>query len=158
HFPIGTFVFFPPSNVATNFVDGTLTVTTQALGSTVLVMTNPVGYVQTTAPDAALHSRFDPGTSVQFGVRSPFTFLQVMEPQVGARLLILDPDSNNYAYINAADVGPSGPPPGRPVSAGPGVAGTTQPQGTSAVVRGLLANLDSSAVSVPSPAPVIPPP
>jgi hypothetical protein len=49
--------------------------------------------------------------------------LQVVEPQIGTRLLVLDPDTGNYAYVNATDVAPSGAPPART---------------SAAVVRGLL--------------------
>jgi len=38
--------------------------------------------------------------------------LQVVEPRVGSRLLVLDPATKNYAYVTAADVGASGAPPG----------------------------------------------
>src|SRR5205814_2280087 len=55
----------------------------------------------------------DPATSQTFGTKPQFSTLQVVEPQIGARLLVLDPDTGNYSYVNAADVGPSGPPPAR---------------------------------------------
>jgi len=122
-FPIGTFVIFPPSNVVNDTHTGTITVSTQALGSTVAVVTNPVGYVQTLGDNAPVASSFDPNTSQEFGTKPQFSYLQVVEPQIGNRLLVLDPDTGNYGYVNAADVGPSGPPP---------------PKTSTAVVRGLL--------------------
>jgi len=121
HFPLGTFVIFPSENVSTNTLTGTVTVFTDALGSTVAVVTNPVGYVQTLAPNTPELSSFDPGTSQTFGTKPQFAYLQVVEPQIGGRLLVLDPDTGNYGYVNAADVGLSGAPP---------------PKTSSAVVRG----------------------
>jgi CSLREA domain-containing protein len=122
-FPPGTFVLFPPENVNTNTITGTVTVYTQALGSTVSVVTNPVEYVQTLAPNTPELSSFDPNTSQTFGTKPQNSYLQVVEPQIGSRLLVLDPDTGNYSYVDATAVGPSGPPPNR---------------SSSAVVRGLL--------------------
>ncbi|MDE3075387.1 MAG: hypothetical protein KGJ86_08150, partial [Chloroflexota bacterium] len=124
HFPVGTFVIFPPSATTLDTASGTITVQTQAIGSILSVVTNPVGYVQTTTPDAPLTSSFDPPTSQTFSTKSQFSYLQVVEPQIGSRLLVLDPDTNNYAYVNSTDVGPSGAPPTTGAS--------------TAVVRGLL--------------------
>ncbi|HEX6512574.1 MAG TPA: hypothetical protein VF157_09770, partial [Chloroflexota bacterium] len=123
HFPDGTFVLFPTSSVKLDAGAGTLTVTTNFLGSTVAVITNPVGYVETLGADTPLLSSFDPATSTTFGTRPQSTTMQVVEPQVGSRLVVLDPDTGNYAYVNATDVGPSGPPASK---------------SSSAVVRGLL--------------------
>jgi len=99
-------------------------VKTQAIGSVLSVVTNPVGYVQTVKPNTAEQSSFDPGSSQTFGTKAQFSYLQVVEPQVGTRLLVLDPATGNYSYVNATDVGPSGPPPN---------------SSATAVVRGLLA-------------------
>jgi hypothetical protein len=131
-FPPGTFVLFPPSNTTLNTTTGTVTVFTQAIGSTVSVVTNPVGYVQTLTDDAPELSSFDANNAQTFGTKPQFTTLQVVEPQVGSRLLVIDPDSGNYAYVNATDVAPSGPPPAK---------------SSAAVVRGLLA----AAGPLPSP-------
>ena len=117
HFPIGTFVLFPPQNVSLNTTAGTVTANTQALGSVVSVVSNPVGYVQTLQPDTPELSSFDPNTSQTFGTKPQFSYLQVVEPQVGDRLLVLDPDSGNYSYVSAAAVGPAGPPPGKSTAA-----------------------------------------
>ena len=125
-FPPGTFVVFPPENAKLNTQTGTILVKTQAIGSVISVVTNPVGYVQTLSDDTPELSSFDPNTSQTFGSKPQFTTLQVTEPQIGGRLLVLDPDSGNYAYVNATDVAPSGPPPSK-VSA--------------ATVRGLLSGL-----------------
>ncbi|HEY8694604.1 MAG TPA: hypothetical protein VIR57_17890 [Chloroflexota bacterium] len=123
HFPIGTFVLFAPDHVSLNIATGTLTVTTRALGSTISVVTNPVGYVQTLKPDAPELSSFDPNNSQTFSNKPQFSYLQVVEPQIGGRLMVLDPDTGNYSYVDATDVGPSGPPP---------------PKSSSAVVCGLI--------------------
>lgn len=111
-FPVGTFVIFPPQNVSLNQSTGTIMVTTQALGSAVTAITNPVGYVQTLKP-TQLYSSFDPNNAQVFGTKPQFAYLKVVEPQVGLRLYVQDPDTGNFAYVNAADTGPSGPPPGR---------------------------------------------
>jgi hypothetical protein len=129
-FPIGTFVLFPPQNVSLNTAAGTVTASTQALGSTISVVTNPVGYVQTLAAAAPETSSFDPDTSQTFATKPQFSYLQVVEPQIGSRLLVIDPDSGNYAYVNAADVGPAGQPP---------------PRSSSAVVRGLVQSSGAAA-------------
>ncbi|HVA23611.1 MAG TPA: hypothetical protein VMW62_04385, partial [Chloroflexota bacterium] len=137
HFPVGTFVIFPPSNVVNDIASGTVTIQTQAIGSTIAVVTNPVGYVQAT--DAApVLSSFDPNNTQTFGTKPQFSYLQVVEPQIGNRLLVLDPDTGNYGYVNATDVGPSGPPPAKT---------------SSAVVRGLAGPPPKPAAG-PAPAPV----
>jgi hypothetical protein len=92
-------------------------VNTQAIGSTLSVITNPVGYVQTLTPNTPELSSFDPNASETFGTKPQNSYLQVVEPQIGNRLLVLDPDTGNYSYVNATDVGPSGPPPARSSSA-----------------------------------------
>ncbi len=125
HFPPGTFVLFGPSYTTLDIAAGTLTVFTQAIGSVLSVVTNPVGYVQTVSSDAPVSSSFDPNTSQTFGTKPAQSYLQVVEPQVGTRLLVLDPATGNYGYVDAKDVGPSGPPPANSATA---------------VVRGLLAN------------------
>ncbi len=111
HFPIGTLVIAPPSSTTLDTVNGNITFNTQAIGSTFAVVTNPVGYVQTVNPNAQEQSSFDPNNSQAFGGKPQFSYLQVVEPQIGTRLLVLDPTNSNFACINATDVGPSGPPP-----------------------------------------------
>lgn len=113
HFPAGTFVLFPSEHVSLSTQTGTLLITTQAIGSTVAVVTNPVGYVQTLQPSTPELSSFDPGQSQTFGSKPQFSYLQVVEPQIGNRLLVVDPDTGNYSYVNATDVGPSGAPPAK---------------------------------------------
>ncbi|HEX6511399.1 MAG TPA: hypothetical protein VF157_03810 [Chloroflexota bacterium] len=109
-FPIGTWVLFPDSSTTLDTTRGLLAVRTQALGSVVSVVTNPVSYVQTLTARAELYSNFDPTLSITFGTKSQFSYLRVLEPQVGGRLFVLDPDTGAYAYVNAGDVGPSAPP------------------------------------------------
>jgi hypothetical protein len=115
-FPIGTFVLFPSEHVSNNLQFGTMTVTTQAIGSVISVVTNPIGYVQTVQDTPALSS-FDAGSAQTFGTLPAASYLQVVEPQIGSSLLVLDPDSGNYSYVDAAAVGPSGPPPAKAASA-----------------------------------------
>jgi len=113
HFPVGTFVLFAPEHASLNTTTGTVTVTTQAIGSTIAVVTNPVEYVQTLQPNTPELSSFDPNASQSFGDKPQFSTLQVVEPQIGNRLLVLDPDTGNYSYVNATDVGPAGAPPSK---------------------------------------------
>ncbi|MBV8085005.1 MAG: hypothetical protein JO247_09340, partial [Chloroflexi bacterium] len=112
HFPGGTFVIFAPQYARLDAAHGTITVTTQAIGSVLSVVTNPRGYVQTLADGTPELSSFDPNTAQTFGTKPQFATLEVVEPQIGDSLLVLDPDTGNYAYVTATDVGPSGPPPG----------------------------------------------
>ena len=111
HEPAGTWVFFPPTGVSLDQAHGIMTVSTQLASGLMSVFASPVGYVETLKPGAALYSSFDPATSQSFGGKSQFSYLQVVEPQVGTRLHVLDPATKNYAYVNAADVWPSGAPP-----------------------------------------------
>ncbi|MBV8084129.1 MAG: IPT/TIG domain-containing protein [Chloroflexi bacterium] len=112
-YPPGTRVLVDPSVITTDPATGTITANLNFLGSVVGVVTNPVGYVETLSPDTAIFSSFDPTTSQTFGSKPQFTPLQVVEPQIGDRLLVLDPETNNYTYVNAKDVAPSGPPPAK---------------------------------------------
>jgi len=125
HFPIGTLVIVAPSVITKDPVAGVISANLNFIGSVVGVVTNPVGYVQTLTPNAPVLSSFDQSNAQVFSNKSQFTYLQVTEPQIGNRLLVIDPDTNNYAYVNATDVGPSGPPPAR---------------SSAAVVRGVLGN------------------
>jgi hypothetical protein len=53
-----------------------------------------------------------------FGRVTQWNYFQVVAPQGNdSRLYILNPKTNNYAYIDAVAVGPSGPPPSQPVTA-----------------------------------------
>jgi hypothetical protein len=65
-----------------------------------------------------------PGASaISFGQAQPWDYFQVITPQAGARLHVLVARTNDYAFIDASTVGPSGPPPvGWPTSATPAVA------------------------------------
>jgi len=120
--PPGTPVF--QTGVTKDATAGTMTFQTQNGGGVVqAVVSNPVSYVQTLNPNASEYSSFDKATSQTFGTKPQFSYLQVVEPQIPGtnRLVVLDPDTGNYSYVNATDVAPSGPPP---------------PKTSSAVVRG----------------------
>jgi hypothetical protein len=110
HLPIGTFVLFPASSVVVDPVAGTISVETQLIDGVFAAMANPLGYVQVVSSDAAVYSSFDPATSQEFGRRAQFAYLRVVEPQIGDRLLVVDPTTDNYAFVSAVDVGPSGSP------------------------------------------------
>ena len=111
HFPINTWVFFPPSNLKLDTDSGTISVRTQAIGSIFSVVAVGAGWAQTVRPDVQLYSSFDPATSKLFGTKKQHSYLKVVEPQIGSRLLVLDAETGDYAYVNARDVGPSGAPP-----------------------------------------------
>ncbi len=128
HFPVGTRVLVDPKVITKDPVNGVLAANLNFLGSVLGVVSNPVSYVQTVNPNATLQSSFDAGNSQSFGKTGQFSYLQVVEPQIGNRLLVLNPATGNYAYVDATDVGPSGPPPAK---------------SSTAVVRGLV--VDSSA-------------
>jgi len=113
HFPVNTWVFFPPNNLNLDTDSGTISVKTQAIGSIFSVVAVGVGWAQTARPDVQLFSSFDPARSAVFGTKKQGSYLRMVEPQIGSRLLVLDLDSGNYAYINARDLKPSGPPPGK---------------------------------------------
>lgn len=46
-----------------------------------------------------------------FGTVAQWSYLQVVAPQSGPRLYVLNPSTRGYAYVDAAAVGPSAPPP-----------------------------------------------
>ncbi|MHB8618600.1 MAG: hypothetical protein ACYDAG_03365 [Chloroflexota bacterium] len=111
HFPVGTRVVVP--NITRDPATGTIATNLNFIGSTIAVSTDPVGYVQTLNPNAGIYSSFDPATAQKFGTKPQFSFLQVVEPQIGNRLIVINPDTGNYGYVNATDVAPSGPPPAK---------------------------------------------
>jgi hypothetical protein len=47
----------------------------------------------------------------QLGTAARWDYLLITRPQVGDRLLVLVARTNNYAWVDALSVGPSGPPP-----------------------------------------------
>jgi len=49
-------------------------------------------------------------SAVDFGNQPPFFSFLVVQAQAASRLYVFNPRSNNYGYVDAADVGPSGPP------------------------------------------------
>jgi hypothetical protein len=65
------------------------------------------------------------GSAADYGAIPQWSYLQVVAPQSGPRLHVLVPWTNNYAYVDATTVGPSGPPPAgwaQAVQAGASVA------------------------------------
>jgi hypothetical protein len=54
--------------------------------------------------------------AVSFGVVPQWSYFQVVAPQQGPRLHVLNPANNGYAYIDADAVGPSAAPPGAPAT------------------------------------------
>src|SRR5438094_2227725 len=84
-------------------------------------------WVQATT-DTQLWSGPDAG-AVAFGPVAQWDYFRV-ERAAGARLLVWDPRSGNYGYIDADKVGPSGPPPAAPPpgrAKKPGPAGPAAP-------------------------------
>lgn len=49
--------------------------------------------------------------AISFGTVPQWSYFMVVGPQQGSRLPVLNPQTKNYAYIDASAVGPSGPPP-----------------------------------------------
>lgn len=112
-FPPGSWVFFPASAVHIDPASSVITIQAQALGGAIAIFSSSSAFVQTIGPSAPLLSSFDPDTSQTFGSRPTATYLRVMEPQIGDRLLVMEQDTGGYAYVNAADVTPAGIPPSR---------------------------------------------
>ncbi|HVA23495.1 MAG TPA: hypothetical protein VMW62_03805 [Chloroflexota bacterium] len=110
-FPVGSWVFFPPTSAQVDATSGVITVHAQALGGAIAIFSHPVAYVQTAAPNTRLLSSYDPGTSETFGTRPESTYLRVLEPQVGNRLLVEEPSTGGLAYVDIADVMPATKPP-----------------------------------------------
>ncbi|MBV9120978.1 MAG: LysM peptidoglycan-binding domain-containing protein [Chloroflexi bacterium] len=57
--------------------------------------------------------------AVSFGPAGPWQYFQVTAPQSGSRLQVVVAASGSPAFVPAADVGPSGPPPATPVQGPP---------------------------------------
>jgi hypothetical protein len=65
------------------------------------------------------------GSAISFGQAAAWDYFRVMATQTGGRLQVLVARTNDYAYVDAAAVGPSGPPPiGWPSETSPTVAVT----------------------------------
>ena len=114
HFPVGTLIIAPPSNVTLDTTNQLISFKLQAVSQVFAVVTNPVEWVQTLPLSANELSSFDTTNAQVFGTKPQFSYLQVMEPQIGTRLYVRDPITGNFAYVNAPEVGPSGPPPFAP--------------------------------------------
>jgi hypothetical protein len=55
------------------------------------------------------------GDAIDFGPAAPqWTRMPVVRPQVGARIFVFNPATDNYGWIDAAGVGPVGPPEAEP--------------------------------------------
>ena len=66
-------------------------------------------WVETTQATALKSGAADPSAS--FGNIPQWTFLKVLAPQTATRLYVWNPSTGGTAYVDAATVGPSGPPP-----------------------------------------------
>jgi len=109
--PVGSLLLVPPSVLKQDPANGLISFTTDVIAGTFVVMPNPTGYVQTLLTDTPALSSY--GADAQtFGTEPQFSYLRIVEPPVGGRLLVQDPVTGAYFYVNASDVGPSGPPPG----------------------------------------------
>jgi hypothetical protein len=89
-------------------------------------------WVQTHA-ETQLWSGPDEG-ALSFGRLPQWSYLKVVTPQSGPRLYVLNPATQNYAYVDAHAVGPSSAPPPAPqvpsspaASPGPGIPSASQP-------------------------------
>jgi len=65
-------------------------------------------WVETFRP-AVLRSGTDPA-AISFGAVPQWSFLLVVQPEIGGWLHVYNPVTRNYGYIAADSVGPSGPP------------------------------------------------
>lgn len=110
HFPVNTWVFFPPNHMSLDTTTGTISVRTQAIGSIFSVVAVGVGWAQAVRPDVQLFSSFDPARSTVFGTMKLGSYVRMVEPQIGSRLLVLNVDTGNYAYMNARDLKPADAP------------------------------------------------
>jgi hypothetical protein len=110
HFPVNTWVFFPPNHMTLDAASGTLAVRTQAIGSIFSVVAVGIGWAQTVHDNVKLYSSFDPSQSTVFGTKKLGSYVRMVEPQIGSRLLVLNVEAGNYAYVDARDLRPSGPP------------------------------------------------
>jgi len=104
-YPAGTWVLYPGGNVSQDLTAGTITIQTTKLGSILSVFTQPVGYVRTLTNDTREYSGW--GQAAVLASRPKGVDLQVVQPQTGGRLFVLDPLTSNYAYVDASAVGPS---------------------------------------------------
>ncbi len=104
HFPVGSWLLFPPTAVQVDQANSLLRIQAQALGGAVALLAKPASYVRVISPSAVLFSGYDPTTSRAFGTRPMLTTLRLVEPEVGSRILVLDEATGSYAYVNAADV------------------------------------------------------
>ncbi len=77
--------------------------------------------------ETQLWSGPDPN-AVSFGQLPQWSYLQVVAPQQGSRLYVLNPATNGYAYVDANAVGPSAPPPITPPPNSPAVLPAAPPQ------------------------------
>jgi N-acetylmuramoyl-L-alanine amidase len=60
--------------------------------------------------------------AVSFGPLPAWSFLQVLAPSTTSRLFVKVDATGNVAYVDRADVGPSGPPPSKPAAPAPAPA------------------------------------
>ncbi len=68
--------------------------------------------------------------AVDYGEIPQWTYLLVVAPQTGPRLFVYVPWTQNYAYVDARSVGPSGPPPTPTASPTPAATPTASATGT----------------------------
>jgi hypothetical protein len=108
NFPPGTWVFYPPSLVEVDNENQAVVVTTQAIPSVMAVVVRPFAQARVRASETGLYSSPKPDGRL-FGMRMQGTALGVVGPLIGPRLLVLDLATNNYAYVDAADVAPDVP-------------------------------------------------
>ncbi len=104
--PSGTWVYFPPSVTREDGSTGIVTVLTQSLPSILGVVTRPFNFVSVNADQTPIWSSFGE-SGQQFGARQKSTLLQVVGPQIGGRMLVLDPQTKNYGYVDSQQVSPA---------------------------------------------------
>ncbi len=100
----GTWLFFAPSLTHVDVASGTLLVETQVVPSIASIINRTAGEVEAMRDNLPLLSGPTPD-AVVLGLKPRFSRFTVVEPQIGTRLLVRDPDTNNYAFVNTTEVG-----------------------------------------------------
>lgn len=109
HLPIGSLIVLPAGPCSVDTTTNRMTCQINFLGSKLAIAARHTAYVQNFVPNAPLWSGPD-AAAIQLNTVAQFTTFLVAEPQVGGRILVFDYRTHNYAWVDAANVGPSGPP------------------------------------------------
>ncbi|HLY66335.1 MAG TPA: hypothetical protein VKU60_12440 [Chloroflexota bacterium] len=109
-FPMNTLIPLLQSTISKDADSQALYASLTVLPSRLLVITAGSGYVQTISSDVAIWASFDPANDTILERKPQFSYLRVEGPQIGARLMVIDPENGSQGYVDALEVGPSGAP------------------------------------------------